>query len=185
LCNKFLFYFRVNSDEGVYTDWRTALDWTAFREASFGVAKLVVENATHARYTWNRHACQSDSPGYPNYNMNFSATCVTDGDTAGQAMIVSDETWFVRPSYSSCANRYRSTAEANANNDDTASTSSSSDDSLSSLEVGLAVTTALFGVSTVVLAMMLFGSKSPAPSAGQQLLSSSSTHDVYGGARTL
>lgn len=151
--------------EGVYTKWRNASDWTAFREASFGVAKLVIENATHAKYTWNRHACQSDSPGYPNYNMNFTESCVTYGDIAGQAMLTTDETWLVRPDVKTCKNRYTSTAVVS--NDDTA-TSSGSDSSLSSLEITLAVFTTLFGLSTIVLAVMLFGSKAGSMASNTQ-----------------
>jgi hypothetical protein len=157
--------------EGVYTKWRTAPDWTAFREASFGVAKLVVENATHAKYSWNRHACQSDSPGYPDYNMNFSESCVTYGDSAAQAMLTTDETWLVRPDAIKCTNRYRSTA-AVSNGDTEASSDSNSNSSLPSLEVALAVLTTLFGLSTVVLAAMLFGSKA-SESRSADVLSSS------------
>lgn len=38
-------------------DGRTAPDWSAFRQGSFGVASLTLENKSHARIAWSRNAC--------------------------------------------------------------------------------------------------------------------------------
>ena len=45
--------------EGPYGDgWRAPQpDWSAFREGSFGAGRLVIENATDARWTWHRTTC--------------------------------------------------------------------------------------------------------------------------------
>lgn len=160
--------------EGVYTDWRAAEDWTAFREASFGVAEFSIKNATHTKFAWNRHACQSDSPGYPNYNINFSSTCVTTGDTSAQAMLSTDVAWIIKPSKDECPNRYVSTASPDATPASSGSDSSSTT-SLSGLEITLAFFTALFGVSTIVLAFLLYSNKPPHEPG---LLSSSSVNRV-------
>ena len=50
--------------EGAYIPWKEPQpEWSMFREASFGVGRLLLHNATHAEYLWARHACMnSDSP---------------------------------------------------------------------------------------------------------------------------
>jgi len=68
--------------------------WSAFREGSFGVGKLVVYNHTHAYFEWNRVACE-----YSN-----SSTCATPGDNSAQSHIASDSTWLVRNT-TQCPNR--------------------------------------------------------------------------------
>ena len=49
--------------EGAYTPWLEQPLWSAFREASFGVAKLVIHNQTHSHFKWDRHSCEADKPG--------------------------------------------------------------------------------------------------------------------------
>lgn len=102
------------------------LIWSAFRESSFGVAKLVLLNDTTASYTWTRYACDSGSgvyfaeplggvnksePSIPataenNWRMNFSSSCVTRYDNSAQAMELVDET-IITNTWPTCANRRR------------------------------------------------------------------------------
>jgi hypothetical protein len=86
--------------EAAYVPWRetvgrgiNASTWSAFREASFGVASLTLLNDTHAEYSWNRHSCDSGgvASAANNYRQNISAaTCVTYGDNSAMAMIAVD-----------------------------------------------------------------------------------------------
>ena len=80
--------------------------WSAFREASFGVASLNVLSATQANYTWHRHACGSLSMGSPNYGQNFSKSCVTPKDNSANVALSVDSYIMTKPSKASCPNRY-------------------------------------------------------------------------------
>ena len=102
------------------------LVWSAFRESSFGVAKLVLLNDSTASYTWTRYACDSGAgvyfadpiaginQSYPveeataanNWRMNFSSTCVTRYDNSAQAMLLVDEA-IITNTWPTCMNRRR------------------------------------------------------------------------------
>jgi len=91
--------------EGYSGAWRDPQpDWSMFREASFGVGGLEILNATHASFSWHRHACQSKDPD--TFNMDFQPDCQTDGDNSAQAMETSDSFVFIRPSSQDCPNHY-------------------------------------------------------------------------------
>ena len=93
--------------ENAYVPWITPqASWSAFREASFGVASLNVMSATQANYTWHRHACGAISPGAPNYNQNFSSSCVTPLDNSATVMQAIDNYILTKPSRAACPNRY-------------------------------------------------------------------------------
>ena len=110
------------------------LVWSAFRESSFGVAKLVLLNDSFASYTWTRYACDSGA-GVPylnplaginhgqiaepataanNWRMNFSSSCVSRSDNSKQAMHLVDET-FISNTWQQCANSRR-LSDINDNN---------------------------------------------------------------------
>ena len=93
--------------EGTYNEWRRPRpEWSAFREASFGVGQLEFVNTTHALYGWHRHACGSDVPG--DEGVDFSDECVTPGDNSSFRMLTSDVAWIVRPGVSNCPARHLS-----------------------------------------------------------------------------
>ena len=118
--------------EGAYIQWRESvingtdpLIWSAFRESSFGVAKLVLQNDTTASYTWVRYACDSgagnsanpiagDPIAYPsvvgteanNWRQNFSSSCITAHDNSAQAMELVDET-VITNTWQTCASSSR------------------------------------------------------------------------------
>lgn len=103
--------FTSGNYEAEVTPWREdtstptgAPAWSAFRESSFGVGELRVENSTHAAYSWHRHACGSDSAA--DYHMNFSSACYSPDDNSAQKMETSDVTWFIRPDAQACPNRH-------------------------------------------------------------------------------
>eukprot|EP00607_Mallomonas_marina_P005927 CAMPEP_0182426854 /NCGR_PEP_ID=MMETSP1167-20130531/13371_1 /TAXON_ID=2988 /ORGANISM="Mallomonas Sp, Strain CCMP3275" /LENGTH=517 /DNA_ID=CAMNT_0024608581 /DNA_START=51 /DNA_END=1601 /DNA_ORIENTATION=+ len=78
--------------ENVLLPWRQPpSDWSAFREASFGVAGLEILNSTHSALSWHRHACSSNSPEA--LHMNFSDSCISPGDNSEQRMETSDRSW--------------------------------------------------------------------------------------------
>eukprot|EP01035_Chromulina_nebulosa_P021141 gene21141-27393_t len=94
--------------EGAYVPWLDPVpDWSAFREASFGVGELAFQSPTSASYSWHRHACDSESS--TNYHMNFSDSCVTYEDNSAMAMLTSDIFNYTKPDISVCPNRYVST----------------------------------------------------------------------------
>lgn len=94
--------------EGPYVPWRSEVyNWTAFREASFGVAGLIFQSESRANFSWHRHACESSSG--TNYHMNFSDSCVTYGDNSVQKMLTSDSFLIERPQASVCPNKHLST----------------------------------------------------------------------------
>lgn len=140
---------------GTSTDWRTAPTWSAFREASFGIGELLIENSTHIRYSWHRHACQSDSPGAPDYNMDFSLTCKTDGDDSAQAMIAVDTAYITRPTI--CHNRYMSTSKSARTKGVNSATSVSNTDSIVSKGYGLSFLEKGLILLTVVLFVTIVG----------------------------
>lgn len=152
--------------EGVHNGWRDISDssthrgspWSAFREASFGVASLVVLNANQANYSWHRHACLSSSQSA--LYANFSDNCVTPGDTSAQNMLTSDSVIIVRPSKSICPNRWTSTeVGSDTNNIYAQSTTSSSTGNSSNQNgavIGLSVMVALLSVACIVLGVLLF-----------------------------
>jgi acid phosphatase type 7 len=93
--------------ENAYVPWiDPAQPWSAFREASFGVASLNVLSATQANYTWHRHACGSLSTGAPNYSQNFSKSCVTPKDNSANVALSVDSYIMTKPSKAACPNRY-------------------------------------------------------------------------------
>ena len=89
--------------------WAAQPQWSAFRESSFGVAKLRVENSTHAHFSWQRHACAAQNVEQPwntaDLGANFSAAC--EPLMEGSNTSVSDAAWLVR-SVTSCGNRLQS-----------------------------------------------------------------------------
>ena len=94
--------------EGAYASWlpgergASAPAWSAFREASFGVAKLEVVNETHALYEWWRNACYDR-------DMNaakFEEACATAGDDDAFAHATSDRAWIERRP-DACASKSR------------------------------------------------------------------------------
>ena len=92
--------WRYQHHLGRYVPWRTPQpEWSAFREASFGVAALRLVNRTHSYYNWSRSACEApDAPAH----IEFNATCVAWGptgqpDNAALAAVASDVAWVVRP----------------------------------------------------------------------------------------
>lgn len=128
-----------------------APEWSAFREASFGVAQLTVHNSTHAYFAWHRHACGSDQPSSD--NMNFSETCSTPGDNSEQAMETSDVVWFVRPSADECSNRWVGSSYQPVNpfaaSEDSAS--GNDDDDYSDREVALIALCSCFSFVILIL----------------------------------
>ena len=93
--------------ENAFVPWITPkAPWSAFREASFGVASLNIISASQANYTWHRHACGSISPGSPNFNQNFSTSCVTPLDNSANVMRSVDSFILTRPPAYLCPNRY-------------------------------------------------------------------------------
>jgi len=73
--------------------------WSAFREASFGVGRLALVNATHARLGWFRNACDNDNT--PDH-IDFAPDCATTGDN-GDAHALSDVAWIIKNP--KCSNR--------------------------------------------------------------------------------
>lgn len=148
--------------EGPASPWRNegtasgAPDWSAFRESSFGVAGLNIVNETHAYFSWNRHACGSDSE--ETYHMNFSTSCATPDDNSANAMDTSDEVWLVRPDKTTCSNRHYSTSYkvqpygtasvASADEDD--------DDNKDVLLMILAILCSVFGAALVILCFVVY-----------------------------
>ena len=83
--------------------------WSAFREASFGAAKLVLKDDKTATWTWTRHSCQGAGSPSPanNYAVNTSAlSCISVGDNSAQAMDVSDSFTLTRPDRKTCPMRW-------------------------------------------------------------------------------
>lgn len=97
--------------EGPYGGgWRAPQpDWSAFREGSFGAGRLVIENATDARWTWHRTTCVENG-GVTRFNetwyvpvaessanaTNGSRTCRSSNDVSAQAMAPVDFARFKR-----------------------------------------------------------------------------------------
>ena len=94
--------------EGPYGGgWRAPQpDWSAFREGSFGAGRLVIENATDARWTWHRTTCV-ESGGVTRFNetwyvpvaessANATNTCRSSNDVSAQAMAPVDFARFKR-----------------------------------------------------------------------------------------
>jgi hypothetical protein len=101
--------------EGPAASWRMdpntpdgAPVWSAFREASFGVADMEALNKTHLSFAWHRHACGSSDPD--SKGIDTDPDCSTPGDTSSQAMLTVDEFYLVRPPIEQCPNRWRSSA---------------------------------------------------------------------------
>ena len=98
--------------ENAYVPWITPQQsWSAFREASFGVASLTVLSASQAKYTWHRHACGSNhtvATASNNYNQNFNASCVSNGDNSDTVAQSVDSYTLTRPTINQCPNRYTS-----------------------------------------------------------------------------
>ena len=84
--------------------------WDAFREGSFGAAKLELLSTTEAKFTWTRTACQATTnppSAANNYNVNTSAAdCVSVYDNSTQRMENSDSFTITRPSVELCPNRW-------------------------------------------------------------------------------
>lgn len=85
-------------------------NWDAFREGSFGAAKIELQSTKKATFTWTRNSCQAsnDPPSAANnYNVNTSAAnCISVNDNSAQAMEVSDSFEIVRPNPKTCPNRW-------------------------------------------------------------------------------
>lgn len=83
--------------------------WSAFRESSFGAAKLVLQDDISASWTWTRHSCQGAGAPSPdnNYAINTSAlSCVSFNDNSAQAMEISDSFTIIRPNKTTCPNKW-------------------------------------------------------------------------------
>jgi hypothetical protein len=129
--------------------------WSAFREASFGIGKLDIHNATHAFFTWNRHACGSDSAA--TYHQDFSPNCSSPEDNSVNAFDTSDETWFIRPSADKCPNRHFTTSYVPMETSTASSEDSSADkNEFSNLEVLLIVVVCCSSLAVVVLGVILY-----------------------------
>jgi hypothetical protein len=111
--------------EASYTPWlmnvtsKAAPTYSAFREASFGVAGLTIINATHAMYKWHRVACDKGffvtngaSASYystntdPDGDQDFSDNCISANDNSVQAMVTVDSHIIIRPSAAMCPNKW-------------------------------------------------------------------------------
>jgi hypothetical protein len=116
-----------------------------------------VHNATHAFFSWNRHACGSDSSA--TYHQDFSPNCSSPGDNSVNAFDVSDETWFVRPSSSKCPNRHFTTsyipADTSSSSDGT-SADSSGGRKYTGLETFLIIALGFSTLVVVVLGVVLY-----------------------------
>ena len=135
--------------EGAYVPWvEPQPAWSAFREGSFGVGKLVVKNATHAYYEWDRQACEGST--YPG-NINFAKECQTVGDNSVDKSVKSDSVWITRPLKSECPFRHREASRPPLPVV-APSTGSSSDGSMSSSEKALLV---LFLLALVFLGLAI------------------------------
>lgn len=138
-----------------------APEWSAFREASFGVADLTILNDTHMSFTWLRHACESDSD--ESLHMNFSDSCVTPGDDSPMNMLTSDSIMIIRPDYATCSNRHASTAQGDddifTEYWDGGGDDSSDDKSLSTLEMILIAIVATLVVSNLFALLLVFKSR--------------------------
>ena len=64
--------------EGAYVPWlEPQPPWSAARESSFGAGLLRLENATHAKYTWRRAACEKpEGPEHLDFDADDCATVV-------------------------------------------------------------------------------------------------------------
>ena len=157
--------------EGTYPHWRDPEVWTVFREASFGVGRMIVHNESTISFNWNRHACQNISDP-ANYAENFDyESCISYSsywnltgsyvgyDNSAQRYETSDSVVLTKPSTQNCQNRYLSTYVAPPNADDSSS-SSDDDDNKDSIIAALAVLTSLFGLSTAVLSYFLYHASS-------------------------
>jgi len=153
--------------EGAHAGWRDIADsathrgspWSAFREASFGVASLVIVSATQANYSWHRHACMSTNASA--FYADFSDNCVTPGDNSAQNMLTSDSFLIVRPSEALCPNRASTETGADTNNIFSQSSTPSSNSGTSSSDqngavIGLSVAVALLSVACIVMGILLF-----------------------------
>lgn len=92
--------------QGAAPEWtRAQPEWSAFREASFGVAKLDFASANTARYEWRRHACASSSGAG---HLTFDARdCVSPGDDGQKENPQVDAVEFARVDGAVCAARRR------------------------------------------------------------------------------
>ena len=93
--------------------------FSAFREASFGVAGLNILNETHAYYSWHRHTCdqklnlaQENLTPANDYGFNTSIHCATKNDNGGFAMVTVDELFIVRQPASVCPNHWGQTVKS-------------------------------------------------------------------------
>ena len=108
--------------ENAYLPWITPQkSWSAFREASFGVASLNILSSTQANYTWHRHACGGLDAS--TFKQNFSASCVTrvaanskigfNGyDNSATVALSVDTVLLTKPTFDKCPNRYASSVAA-------------------------------------------------------------------------
>jgi len=69
-------------------------EWSAFREGSFGVAKLVIESDVHMKLEWIRNACFNSTDGRPIWK---SENCRTAGDNSIDAGKPTDAVSIRRP----------------------------------------------------------------------------------------
>jgi hypothetical protein len=146
--------------EGAYVPWRDPVtDWSAFREASFGVANLTFVNDTIAHFWWHRHACDNDTD--VNYHMDFSDNCVTSGDNSDQAMLTSDMAQIIKPSSTTCPNRWQSSPNIVPETVTSAPTSTSNSDNdevhkQRKVIAGLAALVAILSFACILLLLLLF-----------------------------
>jgi acid phosphatase type 7 len=84
--------------EGTYVPWRQPQPaWSVFRESSFGVGSFRIVNETHARYSWNRSACEgNDEPSHVNFNRTCESIVGPTADDSSFSAVESDATWIVR-----------------------------------------------------------------------------------------
>ena len=93
---------------GPHVGWKSpAPEWSAFRSSTFGAGKLVLHNATHARWTWTRAACATtanindpDASWSPIWDDDGN-NCTSTGDLQHEHV---DSTWLTR-SEAACSNK--------------------------------------------------------------------------------
>ena len=141
--------------ENAYVPWIVPQSsWSAFREASFGVASLNVISASQATYTWHRHACGGNHTGTAanNYNQNFNTSCVSGGDNSATVAQAVDTYTLTRPTAATCPNRYISSVAL-------PTMSPVSPTVAPTLVPGTAATVSIFDVSQVNSAVYMYKSQ--------------------------
>lgn len=81
-------------------------EWSAFREASFGVGSLKLANATHALFRWERTACEApNTPDHTNFNATCESILASGFRDNSNNTARSDEVWLDRRARIGCARK--------------------------------------------------------------------------------